>query len=418
MGAARPVLIAVDDPRLESAVVAAARAARLPSRVCADLAELLAAAGAGVGGVAVVGSALAHLDRSAVMMLTRSGVRVLGANLEGDATASERLRRLGLSAGLSVRGDAEQDARDLVRAQAEAVGAPSAAPQDPRPSAWRELDPADLEQWWGTPAAGPRHGSVLAVWGPTGAPGRTTVAVTLAGCAVRRGAEVLLVDLDPYGGGVASALRMPVESPGVVRALRAADEGLLDVEELRAVVVRSGGIDVLTGLPTADRWPELRPAGVAGLLEVAREAADLVVVDTGFCLEDDAELSYDTAAPRRNAATLTTLEEADRIVAVGQAGPLAMPRLVAGLAELRRIDTSADVSVVVNRTRASVLGPAGVPGVAADLARLCGVPEPVFVPDDPLRVDTALVEGRSLVATAPGSAVCTALDTLLDEPRR
>jgi Mrp family chromosome partitioning ATPase len=39
----------------------------------------------------------------------------------------------------------------------------------------------------------------LAVWGPKGAPGRTTVAVNLAFEAARLVGEVLLVDADTYG---------------------------------------------------------------------------------------------------------------------------------------------------------------------------------------------------------------------------
>jgi hypothetical protein len=42
------------------------------------------------------------------------------------------------------------------------------------------------------------------VWGPTGGPGRTTVAVNLAFEAAAIGGEVLLVDADTYGGAVAT----------------------------------------------------------------------------------------------------------------------------------------------------------------------------------------------------------------------
>src|SRR4029079_11771197 len=49
----------------------------------------------------------------------------------------------------------------------------------------------------------PTRGSVVAVWGPTGAPGRTTVAVTLADELSRLGSSSLLVDADVCGGGSA-----------------------------------------------------------------------------------------------------------------------------------------------------------------------------------------------------------------------
>jgi hypothetical protein len=50
-------------------------------------------------------------------------------------------------------------------------------------------------------------------------------------------------------------------------------------------------------------------------------------VDCGFCIEVDEELSYDTAAPRRNGATVTALEQADLVVVVGSADPLGLARL-------------------------------------------------------------------------------------------
>ena len=52
-------------------------------------------------------------------------------------------------------------------------------------------------------------GRVVVVWGPQGAPGRTTVAAGLAGVLAARGAETVLVDADPYGGAVAQHLGSP-----------------------------------------------------------------------------------------------------------------------------------------------------------------------------------------------------------------
>ena len=91
---------------------------------------------------------------------------------------------------------------------------------------------------------------------------------------------------------------------------------------------------VLTGIARAERWPELRPAGLSAVYTVARELAELTVIDCGFGLEQDEELSYDTAAPRRNGSTLVSLADADHVIAVGSADPVGLQRLVRGLAEL------------------------------------------------------------------------------------
>ena len=83
------------------------------------------------------------------------------------------------------------------------------------------------------------------------------------------------------------------------------------------MATKAGTFRVLTGITRADRWTELRAAALSLVLERAREIADVTVVDTGFCLEADEELSFDTMAPRRNAATLRSLELADTVFAVG-----------------------------------------------------------------------------------------------------
>ena len=45
-------------------------------------------------------------------------------------------------------------------------------------------------------------------------------------------------------------------------------------------------LSVVTGLPRADRWVEVRAGAVEHLVDVGRGHGH-VVVDTGFCLEED-----------------------------------------------------------------------------------------------------------------------------------
>ncbi|GAP54269.1 hypothetical protein AHiyo6_08340, partial [Arthrobacter sp. Hiyo6] len=174
--------------------------------------------------------------------------------------------------------------------------------------------------------------------GPAGSPGRTLVASNIAGELAASGRSVLLVDADSYGASVAGSLGLLDESAGLAQACRLADQGQLSGEALLRVAtpiaIRSGTFRVLTGITRADRWTELRASALGLVLERAREIADVIVVDTGFCLEADEELSFDTAAPRRNAATLRSLEMADTVYAVGSADSVGVPRLVRALSEL------------------------------------------------------------------------------------
>lgn len=160
---------------------------------------------------------------------------------------------------------------------------------------------------------------------------------------------------------------------------------------------------MLTGIPLAARWPELRPGAIGPVLAGARALADFTVVDCGFCLETDEELSFDTMAPRRNGATLAVLDDADLIMAVGSADPIGMQRLVRGLTELRDAEVGAPVWVVLNRVRAGVV-PGDAPAeLTAALQRFAGRAPAALLPADTRALDTALATGRLLGESDPRS---------------
>jgi MinD-like ATPase involved in chromosome partitioning or flagellar assembly len=223
---------------------------------------------------------------------------------------------------------------------------------------------------------------------------------------------VLLVDADTYGGCVAQSLGLLDEAPGIAAATRAADQGLLDLPMLARVAPEVvPGLRVLTGLPKAVRWPVVRAAALERVLDLSRSLVGVVVVDCGFCLEDDEELSYDTSAPRRNEATLTSLAASDLVVAVGGADPVALQRFVRGLQELGTVP-SGDPVPVVNRVRAGAVGSRPESRIADSLLRFAGLDSVRFVPDDPATLDAALLAGRSVVEHAPDSPVRRAVADL------
>ena len=260
---------------------------------------------------------------------------------------------------------------------------------------------------------------VTVVWGPTGAPGRTTVAVTLAAHLAAGGVRTLLVDLDTWGASIAQVLGLIDEAPGVAAAARASEQGSLDVIGLARMAPEVvPGLRVLTGLPKAERWPELRSAAVEDMLRLARHVVDHVVVDVGFAVEDDEELSYDTAAPRRNATTLTALEQADHLVVVGAADPVGLQRLVRAVQEVAVVPSPRPV-IVVNKVRASVAGPRPERSIADVLGRFAGMESVRFLPWSPDDCDAALLAGRALPEVAPQGALTLALGHLAAdlEPR-
>ncbi len=387
-------------PRWDGVVVAALESSgqvRIASR-CADLTDLLATAAAGLGTVALVSAQLRGLGLSEVSDLRGHGVEVVGVSDPGDESSELRLWQLGVA--VVVRADAPQD--ELVRAVL--TSAPTPGPPLGAAPHFTEVPAGDDHRPHPAPApAGPARGRVLAVWGPAGAPGRTTLAVSVAAELSALGRRVLLVDADTYCGSVAQHLAILDEAPGIVAATRAADQGALDVLALARLTPEVlAGLRVLTGIPKAERWLEIRGPALERVLEVARALVDDVVVDVGFCLEDDEELSYDTLAPRRNQATLTTLEVADELLAVGGCDPVSLQRLVRGLQELGTVRAPRPL-VVVNRLRPGPVGSPAERQVGDALDRFAGVPEVVFVPDDQVALDAAMLAGRTLLEIAPAS---------------
>jgi MinD-like ATPase involved in chromosome partitioning or flagellar assembly len=412
-----PVLTAVSDARWEADLVSALRGSDhgvTVVRRCVDLADLLAAAASGLARAVVLSADLRRLDRDALVRLSVARVAVVGLVAAGDESAERRLRQLGVGNVLGHDAGPTQVTAAVVAAIAELAAGPavdrpardlgdpaSALPYPPD----RLVSEDDL-------AAG--LGRLIAVWGPTGAPGRTTIAVNIAAELAELGETVLLVDVDTYGGVVAQSLGLLDEAPGLASACRQANAGTLDVAALNrlAVEVRPG-LRVLTGISRSDRWPELRPAALDVVLRLARQLVSVTVADCGFCLEQDEELAYDTAAPRRNGATLAVLDAADTVVAVSAADPVGLQRYVRALADLGEAVPGRAVLTVVNRLRKGFFGP-GNPRreIAGALERYAGVATVHVIPDDPEALDAAVAAGRSLVEVAPSSAARRAIRDL------
>lgn len=350
---------------------------------CVDVDDLLAAASAGQADVAVLGLDAPGLDAVAVDRLRGYGVRPVAVVAGGTAEAGRvRASRIGI---------AELVADDDLDALPGAVTAADRAPVT------------------GTTYAGPAGagGPVTAVWGPGGAPGRTTVAAGIAAQLARRERRTVLVDADPHGASVGQQLGIVDGVSGLLAAARLTVSGELDERFASVQRAIDPHLSVVTGLPRPDRWVEVRPGALEHLIETARREAH-VVVDTGFSLEDDPPLDVG-ARSTRNHLTLAALDLADEIVVVGAADPVGLSRLVRGLADLTDLHPATPLRVVVNRMRPSLgWSEKDIAGMVAGFVRSTGLH---FLPDDQPTVDRALVAGRTLPELGD-SAIGRALDAL------
>jgi Mrp family chromosome partitioning ATPase len=390
-------------------------------RRCSELAELLAACQSGLARAAVVAAGSEELTASLVDRLSAVGVVVIALTDNPEETV--RLRTIGVAAEARAVDAAALAARiSAAVAQLSGTGAgpgPAAGDGAASVAAAGQVPRSSGAQ---TVTASPgAKGRIIAVWGPAGAPGRTLVAANIAGELAAEGHSVLLVDADSYGASVAALLGLLDEAAGLAQACRLADQGLLDADALlriaTTVPTKAGALRVLTGITRADRWTELRAAALTLVLERAREIADVTVVDTGFCLEADDELGFDSGAPRRNAATLRSLELADTVFAVGAADSIGVPRLVRGLAELQAAVPQAAPQVVLNKVRTSAVGRSPERQLRAAWERYGpSAPLTAFLPSDPAASDAALLAGALLLESAPESELRHAIAILVCAP--
>lgn len=258
--------------------------------------------------------------------------------------------------------------------------------------------------------AAPAEGMTV-IWGAHGSPGRTTVAVNMAAELAGAGHRVLLIDADTTAAGVVTHLGLLEESAGLAQACRQADLGRLDAARLRrasiTAEVNGHRLHLLTGIPRSSRWPELRSRALRQVFQLARNEYTCVIVDVSASAEQDEELTYDTAAPQRHAATVSALQEADRILAVGSCDPLGFPRLVKAFEDIRHeVPDAPGAEPVITKVRRSVIGRSPEEQLRSTWERFGPESEPLtFLPWDAEACDAALLQGQALAEAAPDSGL-------------
>jgi MinD-like ATPase involved in chromosome partitioning or flagellar assembly len=354
---------------------------------CVDVDDLLATATSGQADTAVVALEAPGLDLVAVDRLRAAGVRTVAVV---PSPAEPGAVRAGV---IGIRVVIPDDELDTL---------PETVTRDrePEPEPEPELSIAEERP------PGAAAGRVLTVWGPAGAPGRTTVATALA-AALSRTARTTLVDADPYGGTVAQVLGVLDEVSGLLAAARLAGSGLLEERFSSVQRALDPRLTVVTGLPRPDRWTEVRAGTVELLAETAR-AHGHVVLDTGFSLDED-DVS---GRPGRHHLTLAALEVADEVLVVGTADPVGLSRLARALVDLRDRHPTKPTRVVVNRMRPTIgWSERDVTRMLSDFSTPVGLH---FLPEDRATLDRALVTGRTLLGTDDTGQLSLAIQELAD----
>ena len=375
-------------------------------RRCVDIAEVLSVAYSGLARALLISADMPGLNRQVVEQLRIAGVcPVAVIDPMASSEVQDRLSDLRLHDVVAADAGSVAIATALRTAVIEHQFPVSTAMGDAG-SAYRLPPPPRGDEPFSPrsqPASGPR-GTVVAVWGPAGAPGRSTVALTLTDEGSRLGVPSLLIDADVYGGAIAPMLGLLDEAPGLAAACRSASNSSLDTATLAKIAVSVGpNFRLLTGISRVDRWPELRPSAVTDVVDAARRLAPLTVIDCGFSIEQDEEISYDTAAPRRNGATIAALESADRILVVSAPDPVGVSRSIRALADLGELIPTAPSLLAINRIRSSLFTADAAGQLEGAFRRFSGRGVDLFIPDDPKGVDAAVRSACTLAEAAPSS---------------
>lgn len=192
----------------------------------------------------------------------------------------------------------------------------------------RIRQPDDLRRLLGVaPTERSVEGQVWCVWGPHGSPGRTTIALGLAGQLAYMGTRVLVIDADSQGGTVAPALGLIDKTPGFLASMRRFRRGELRRDSLLDLVVtyRGGAVQfgVLSGVARKYSSAEAPTEGIHALLTLCREMFDFTLVDVGSEFLGDSEEREDSGGAR---ALSDVMDCADQIVALCRADPAGVSR--------------------------------------------------------------------------------------------
>lgn len=371
------VVTVAGDPDAE-ARLATSLAARTDAEVvfrCVDRVELLAAIRGAAPDLVVVAGCPSWLDRQACDEAVAARIPMVGVADGGPP--SEALAKLGI---LVLPPDAGAERVLDVRTSADAF------PRAPAALA-RSLAP---------------RGRVIALWGPKGAPGRSTLAVEIAAEMAAAEPATVLIDADTYGGDLAQILGVVEDLPTVVWACQSAARG--DSRRLLDGLRRAGanGPILVPGIARSDLWRDVGEFAWRELLATLRETFATMVIDTGFCLEEDSA-GY-AADEGRNAIAREAVRSADSVVAVCRCDPVGLKAFVWAYRGLTELADEDRIFVVANRVLRGEEA-----SVEELLRRHVGKRPVAYVPDEPALFRAACAKGVAARDLAPSAAAVRAL---------
>jgi len=239
-------------------------------------------------------------------------------------------------------------------------------------------------------AASIESGRVIAVLGPSGGCGASTIAANIATVLAREYKKALLIDLKLQAGDLASLfdVRPTYTLRDLCENVARLDRAIFE----RCLVQHESGVHLLAPPRKIADSRDITPEGIRQALALGRSLYPYVVVDLDHSFRDE---------------QVQTLRQADQIVLVFRLDFTSLRNTQRTLDHLGEVGVSTDrVRLVVNRFGQ----PREVPAAKAEEA--LGVKIAHFIPDDPKTINRANNNGIPVVIEAPSAKVSRSVTRL------
>ena len=248
------------------------------------------------GDVQVVGSAASGREALELAVQLTPDIVLMDINMPDmdGITATEQLAALAPTTAvvmMSVQGEADYLRRSMLAGAREFLVKPFSSDelaQSIRQVHARERDKlsrivvkpaADVAAPTNGHREGQEPGRVIAVFGPKGGVGRTTLATNLAvAAATELGQRTVLVDASFQFGDVGVLLNLNPKNKSIAELIPELEAG--EAESVETFVINhSAGLRVLLAPPSPEMAELIHPSGIKKVLEALRLTHDLVIVD-------------------------------------------------------------------------------------------------------------------------------------------
>ncbi|HHT40523.1 MAG TPA: CpsD/CapB family tyrosine-protein kinase [Actinomyces sp.] len=359
-------------------------------RRCADLTETRACVRAGLGSIVIAEGGASGLDASVVDEFHAADIFVL---LVHDDPVSAP------SMGEDARCD-RSSGKFVVETLTLGIRNRMLGMDEPPPPAPAQQAPVETDY----------EGRMIAVWGTSGAPGRSTIAVNLAHALAVAGRPVTVVDADAHAPSLAHMLGFDAPESGLLSASVLRNQGELSTSRLddQRIAVEDG-FNLLSGLTRADRWRSLRPEAINEVLRELRKLGDVVVdLSDGLADDDPSQLTF---VPTPQDINRDILDQADQFIVVARADAVGLTRLAHTLFDAEENGLRPQL-LVINKARRSGTGGSIERPIDSVLSSI--VPDiPRVIIEDAAVVDQATLDATTVVAQSPSSSFVEQINQVL-----